>query len=873
MKQLLALLLFVPSLCLAQIPDYVSLDGLVGWYPFNGNTENLAGVDGTLATTSTDWTMDRDGIDSSAIAFTALNSYAFGSLPADFQNNHYSYALWWRIDGAYNYNGYNLLTYPSSSPGNLDDNALAYTIDENWYYLNCPDATSGYTSSARIGYDHTLRALDCAVLEDMEQWNHSVVTVDGTMMKLYFNGTFIDSVSVDLDMSDYLGETLVLGARNNPAQNSLTTRILDDVGIWNRALGEEEIFALYSEAAPSAGCSDPEACNYDTEAIIDDGSCIPSGCLDETACNFNAEAGCSGGECEYDSDLLDCGTFGFEVDSLLACMGEEIEVNAPEVPDAHPGSGSAEFIASFSLDFGGPSQHTLGPQATGQYEITVSGTWCGGSCWNGHTSDAAYSFNHPYGNGINPLGGNSFTINEYCPQDDNSCELIRPEPDEYNPDHVYTYFFDHSGGELVVYGLADECCWGDNQAGLDFSVSRLPSSPCPLDYTWSTGASSVSIITQPVASSYVSVTVSSSVETCTDSLWIDLIDSGCADSEACNYNSSDLCFADCIYPLLGASDCEGGALACGAGTTWDHTLQQCVAIELVPDTIVIEPEACAPSCGEGTVWDPVNEECIIAIPADLNYDGCVTVNDLLELLIVHGTCPPYPEWPDEPIDTIWTCGDPVDYWDYDYATVLIGDQCWFADNLKTNKFSDGTSVTLASTDNDWVNGYPNPQYSVNYAIGFDGDYGYGYFYNAPATLSSAGLCPSGWHVSTEDDWTTLESHLGMSDAEIASSGFRGTEQGFELKYNSPWSISWLDGSDNESGFSAIQAGYRNGFEQSAAAGDIYDSEARFWATTSDAICTQYYHGMRARRLISGEGGIGIPPGSCSRGYSVRCVKD
>ena len=104
---------------------------------------------------------------------------------------------------------------------------------------------------------------------------------------------------------------------------------------------------------------------------------------------------------------------------------------------------------------------------------------------------------------------------------------------------------------------------------------------------------------------------------------------GCLDSLACNYD-----------PLANSDDgscvsCELIATYCGEGTVWDSTLQECVTDLTFPT---------AP-CGEGTVWDPVNEECIIAIPADLNYDGCVTVADLLELLTVHGTCPPIPQWP------------------------------------------------------------------------------------------------------------------------------------------------------------------------------------------------------------------------------------
>jgi hypothetical protein len=48
-----------------------------------------------------------------------------------------------------------------------------------------------------------------------------------------------------------------------------------------------------------SGCTDPEACNFDPEASIDDGSCVYPGCTDPEACNFDAEAGCDDGSCVY----------------------------------------------------------------------------------------------------------------------------------------------------------------------------------------------------------------------------------------------------------------------------------------------------------------------------------------------------------------------------------------------------------------------------------------------------------------------------------------------------------------------------------------------------------------------------------------------
>ena len=107
---------------------------------------------------------------------------------------------------------------------------------------------------------------------------------------------------------------------------------------------------------------------------------------------------------------------------------------------------------------------------------------------------------------------------------------------------------------------------------------------------------------------------------------------GCNDPAACNYNQSDECNVSCVYV---AEDTD-----CGL--------------------------AISSLCGEGTVWDNESQTCVVANPSDSNFDGCVQLNDLLDLLSAYGTCG-------------WQCGDPVSYEGYDYATVQIGEQCWFAE--------------------------------------------------------------------------------------------------------------------------------------------------------------------------------------------------
>ena len=111
-----------------------------------------------------------------------------------------------------------------------------------------------------------------------------------------------------------------------------------------------------------------------------------------------------------------------------------------------------------------------------------------------------------------------------------------------------------------------------------------------------------------------------------------------------------------------------GGCFCGQGTIWDETTEQCIAIDNDP----------LPACGDGTVWDPVEEECIIVMPSDTDFDGCVSMVDLLGLLTVFGSC----------IEVPWECGDPLEYQGYDYETVQIGGQCWFAENLRSENYGE-----------------------------------------------------------------------------------------------------------------------------------------------------------------------------------------
>ncbi|MDC1486207.1 hypothetical protein N8134_01550 [Flavobacteriales bacterium] len=304
--KLLTLCMALCAVCLTatsqNVPDYVPTEGLVAWYPFNGNANDESGNGNDFTAGQYTFVEDQFNTNSSAIAFDQLNSEAETTISNSFATSEEgTYSFWWRVEGAYSYNGYNLLTFPGAS-GTLEGNFLAFTLDENWYWLGCENSSSGFTATARIGNDFHVRALDCATYPEMSSWNHTVVTCTANSLKLYFNGEFIGEETVTIDFGESPNGTLSLGAHNNPAQSSLTVRIMDDLGLWNRALIEEEVLGLYNTELPVSGCTDPAACNFNAEANMEDDSCLYP--LFGTDCETGAAA-CGEGT-EWDVTVQAC---------------------------------------------------------------------------------------------------------------------------------------------------------------------------------------------------------------------------------------------------------------------------------------------------------------------------------------------------------------------------------------------------------------------------------------------------------------------------------------------------------------------------------------------------------------------------------------
>ena len=142
---------------------------------------------------------------------------------------------------------------------------------------------------------------------------------------------------------------------------------------------------------------------------------------------------------------------------------------------------------------------------------------------------------------------------------------------------------------------------------------------------------------------------------------------------------------------------------------------------------------------------------------------------------------------------------------YDYDVVQIGSQCWFSENLRTTIYADGSGVPEVTDNLTWTSW--NSGARCDYNNDASNVATYGRLYNWHAVDDARGLCPSGWHVPTDEEWMVLEMELGMSESEANSTGFRGTDEGTQLKSTSGWLLGG-NGTD-DFGFSALPGGNRS----------------------------------------------------------------
>ena len=220
-------------------------------------------------------------------------------------------------------------------------------------------------------------------------------------------------------------------------------------------------------------------------------------------------------------------------------------------------------------------------------------------------------------------------------------------------------------------------------------------------------------------------------------------------------------------------------------------------------------------------------------------------------------------------DTLGACNGltSLTYNGYTYDLVEIGGQCWFKENLQTTTYRDGTPINYPGTDNTaWSNDTTGAYaWYDNDSTTYDSIYGK--LYNWYAVENPARLCPTGWHVPTDSEWSQLVIYLDPAADTACSVCNQSSIAGIMMKDTG--TIYWTNpnfGATNISGFSGLPGGYRQdgGLYANVGSKGNWWSSSSYQHNTNNAMC---------RNLSSNNGTIQRFFIHKRNGYSIRCLRD
>lgn len=217
----------------SQIPGYVPSNGIVGWWPFNGNADDESGNNNHGTVVNAVLTNDRFGANNSAYYFSSANcdTYIDAQINTAAVNGAVSITFWAlrEADGC---------TSPRIMK--FDNNDGPGTIVFQWPNDNfgTPPTVGAVTSTSIIGF-HPYQAVQDSV------WVHFGLTLNAVECRLYQNGQHVLTVPAGGLVT--LGGHANFGRMTNPAYDAFNGK-LDDIGVWSRDLTQEEISSLYNNS-------------------------------------------------------------------------------------------------------------------------------------------------------------------------------------------------------------------------------------------------------------------------------------------------------------------------------------------------------------------------------------------------------------------------------------------------------------------------------------------------------------------------------------------------------------------------------------------------------------------------------------------------
>ncbi|NQU67476.1 MAG: hypothetical protein HQ510_05985 [Candidatus Marinimicrobia bacterium] len=589
-------------------------------------------------------------------------------------------------------------------------------------------------------------------------------------------------------------------------------------------------------------CTDPEACNYNPEADIDDGSCL----------YFDCNGDCGGGAFENECGCVG-GNTGLEYDYCYGCLdpnamnyNNQITIYNGSCEYCYPGDVNGDWVINVSdyvqlinyILYGGEYNQCFDFNGDGNVDtLDIPGLL--------HIIDIG-------------LGGSVPTI-EFGYTESTLCKI------EESPLASLQITLSHEN-EILITIIAESSSNYFFEDGNSTSILILDTYGNDLFYT-----------DQPF--------VITSIDAATDiganqvDLLIDACDFqapifGCTDPEALNYNpDANIDDGTCIY--------ESDSLT--LSNEYENRIRYLYFVDGENDPVTILAEYYFPDgmpigiIGQGTsityldgygwfgsIVFELDIDYLFQVAETITYTypgarlvGCTNP----EALNYH----PYANLDDGSCE--YTEAECIDIDGNVYQTVIIGDQEWMVENLKVTHYRNGDSIPTGYSGSEWSNlstgayaVYPWDDDVASLATcGGNCAETYGNLYNWYAVDDSRNITPEGWHVPTDEEWMELTDYLGgylIAGGKMKSTGTIENGDGLWYAPNA--------GATNESGFTALPGGYRLG-------GGTYGHMGNwgyYWSSTESGSFNAWRRTLYYHYSIVSRGSV-----SKQTGFSVRCVRD
>jgi uncharacterized protein (TIGR02145 family) len=192
----------------------------------------------------------------------------------------------------------------------------------------------------------------------------------------------------------------------------------------------------------------------------------------------------------------------------------------------------------------------------------------------------------------------------------------------------------------------------------------------------------------------------------------------------------------------------------------------------------------------------------------------------------------------------------VTYQDHDYGLIGIGNQCWFKENLRNSNYANGEEIPLIEDSENWISSAANGEGASAWLF-YDSEsfQEYGLLYNWYTVVDVRGVCPTGWHVPNDEEYSVLTDLLGP------------TNVGIKMKSSPEDSPAW-DGT-NESAYSGLPGQFINANGTS----NPSLNDGYWWSATANSFEHAWGRILSSINVDCYRGDI-----LKSKGQSVRCMK-